>query len=157
MLQKLKCKAKEEQISLNALVHQILTNYAEWDISAVSAGWMVMPKLVVRGMVEKLSDSDIEKISRETAEFAKDVRFLMTDSVDLEGFLSVAKKRSKRSGFAYNESRNDNSIRVTIKHDLGRKWSLFTKKFYESILDDLEREATIEITSNTLVINIKER
>lgn len=157
MLQKLKSKAKEEQISLNTLVHQILTNYAEWDISAVSAGWMVMPKLEVRGMLEKLSESDLEKIAKETAEYTKDIRLFMKDMNDFEGFLTIVKSRSKKSNFAYKESRNDGSIRVTIKHDLGMKWSLRTKKLYENILYDLEKEATIEITPNTLVLNIKER
>lgn len=154
-LKKLQSKAKEERISLNTLVNQIISNYSEWDITATSAGWMVMPKIEVKSIFGKLSDSDIEETAKETADYTKDIRLLMTDGDDFEGFHKLVKLMAKKSGFAYKESNNEREIKLTIQHDLGMKWSLRTKRIYESVLYDLEKKSQIDITPNTVVITAK--
>lgn len=154
-LKKLKAKAKEERISLNTLINQVVSGYAEWDITATSAGWMVMPKIEVKHMLECLTDAEIEKISKESSDYTRDIRLLMTDRDDLEGFLSMVKLRSKRSGFAYKEVVTDSDIRVTVQHDLGLKWSLRTKYIYQNILYEMGKKSKVTVTPNTIVCVIE--
>ena len=40
-LETLRADAEENQVSLNTLVNQVLTNYIEWDMVAAKAGYAV--------------------------------------------------------------------------------------------------------------------
>lgn len=154
-LDKLKAKANQDRISLNTLVNQIIVGYAEWDLTAVSAGWMVMPKNIMKKMIAKLSEKEIEQIAKETFGEMRGVALFMTNKSDLEAFFSVVRMRSKKSGFQVKEVVDNNTTTFIIQHDLGAKWSLFTKVFYEELLHSLEKRATFETTSNTIAISVE--
>ncbi|MBI5698677.1 MAG: hypothetical protein HZC29_09435 [Thaumarchaeota archaeon] len=154
-LEKLKSKAKDERISLNTLVNQIIVGYAEWDLTATSAGWMVMPKFIMKKLFARLTEKEVEQLAKETFSEVKDIVIFMTNKIDLDGFLSVLRVRSKKSGFQVKEIVENNKITFIIQHDLGIKWSLFSRTFYEGVLHSLEKRATFEITENTLVINVE--
>ncbi|MBI5697416.1 MAG: hypothetical protein HZC29_02745, partial [Thaumarchaeota archaeon] len=93
-LDKLKAKANQDRISLNTLVNQIIVGYAEWDLTAISAGWMVMPKNVMKKMIAKLSEKEIEQLAKETFSEMRGVALFMTNKSDLEAFFSVVRARS---------------------------------------------------------------
>lgn len=154
-LDKLKAKASQDRISLNTLVNQIIVGYAEWDITAIDAGWMVMPKNVMKKMIAKLSEKEIEQIAKETFGEMKGVALFMTNKSDLDAFFSVVRTRSKKSGFQIKELTDSNKTTFIIQHDLGMKWSLFTRAFYEEIIHSLEKKVTFEITENTIAINVE--
>lgn len=154
-LEKLKSKAKEERISLNTLVNQVIVGYAEWDLTAISAGWMVMPKFIMKKLFAKLTEKEVEQIAKETFSEVKDIVIFMTNKNDLEGFFSVLRARSKKSGFQVKEIAENNKITFIIQHDLGIKWSLFSKTFYEEVLHSLEKRVAFETTENTIVINVE--
>lgn len=154
-LEKLKSKAKEERISLNTFVNQIIVGYAEWDLTAVSAGWMVMPKFIMKKLFAKLTEKEVEQLAKETFSEVKDIAIFMTNKYNLEAFFSVLRVRSKKSGFQVKEMTDNSKTTFIIQHDLGAKWSLFSKIFYEGVLHSLEKRVTFEITENTIVINVE--
>ena len=154
-LDKLKAKANQDRISLNTLVNQIIVGYAEWDLTAISAGWMVMPKSVMKKMIAKLSEKEIEQIAKETFGEMRGVALFMTNKSNLEAFFSVVRARSKKSGFQVKEITDNNKTTFIIQHDLGMKWSLFSKLFYEEILHSLEKRVTFETTENTIAITVE--
>jgi hypothetical protein len=154
-LDKLKAKANQDRISLNTLVNQIIVGYAEWDLTAISAGWMVMPKKVMKKMIAKLSEKEIKQLAKETVDEMKSIALFMTNKSDLESFFSIIRIRSKKSGFQIKEVVDNNKNTFIIQHDLGAKWSLFNKIFYEELLHSLEKRVTFETTDNTIVINVE--
>lgn len=154
-LDKLKAKANQDRISLNTLVNQIIVGYAEWDLTAISAGWMVMPKNVMKKMIAKLSEKEIEQLAKETFSEMRGVALFMTNKSDLEAFFSVVRARSKKSGFQVKEVVENSTTTFIIQHDLGAKWSLFSKTFYEGLLHSLEKRVTFETTENTIAINVE--
>lgn len=117
--------------------------------------WMVMSKFVMKKIFAQLTEKEVEQLARETFSEVKDILLFMTNKNDLEGFFSVLRARSKKSGFQVKEIVENNKTIFIIQHDLGIKWSLFSKTFYEGVLHSLERRATFEITENTIVINIE--
>ena len=154
-LNKLKTKAKEERVSLNTLVNQIITGYAEWDLTAISAGWMVVPRPVMKKVFGNLSEDQVRNIGKETFAEIKDIVLFMTNKNDLGGFFSVLRLRAKKSGFQIKELENDAETTFIIQHDLGMNWSVFSKTFYENWLHSIGKNVEFELTDNTLVINVK--
>ena len=154
-LMKLKIKAKDERISLNALMNQIIADYVEWDMTAISAGWMVMSKIGVKCILDHLSEEEIEKSAKETADHTSDIRLLMFDRDDFEGFLALLRLRSKKSGFAYKESNINGNIRIIIQHYMGIKWSLLTKHVLQNVLYKMKKNPKITATPNMVVLNVE--
>lgn len=154
-LDKLKAKANQDRISLNTLVNQIIVGYAEWDLTAISAGWMVIPKNIMKKMIAKLSDKEIEQLGKETFGEMKGIALFMTNKSDLESFFSIVRTRSKKSGFQLKEVMDSNKTTFIIQHDLGAKWSLLSKILYEELLHSIEKRVTFETTDNTIVINVE--
>ena len=154
-LKKLKIKARDERISVNTLMNQIILDYVEWDMTAISAGWMVMSKIDVKSILDHLSEEEIEKSAKEVADYTSDIRLLMFDRDDFEGFLTLLRLRSKKSGFAYKESNINGDVRVIIQHDMGIKWSLRTKHILQNILYKMKKNPKITVTPNMVVLTVE--
>lgn len=155
VLEKMSTEAERQGISINNLVNQVLTSYSEWDISAVSAGWAVIPKEDLKAMVEGLSDEMLTEIAKKSAERTKGMRLFMTNNDDLEGFLFILRHRCKKSNFHYRESRSEREIKIIIQHEIGRNWSFYSKMLYDQIINDVGHRVESDFTNQTVMLNIK--
>jgi hypothetical protein len=155
VLNKLSGRAELQKTSLNVLVNQILSNYIEWEMDAQKAGWVPTQRQVLMKLIDALEGETVLDIAEKTAEaIGKDIILYMYGKYNLESLLSNIRASAQRSGFSikeYDESRN---LEILIQHDLGWKWSLFFKHYYQKILHDLQQRAVFDYTENSLVINI---
>jgi len=152
---KLKEESKNEGITLNTLVNQILVEYLQWDRTASKAGWVVVLSDVVKKLMNKLDDETLYKIAISTADSHKDIRLMMTGDDTIDGFFSILRNRLRKSGIGYTESHEKGMIRFIIHHNMGKKWSYFYKIQHERMLKNLGQSSTCEFTENTLMISVK--
>ncbi len=147
--------ARDDRITLNALVDQVFYNYVTWDRKARS-GWILIKKETLRSLIESMDEKKIARLGVRAAKIVmRDTLLSFSGKIDLESWLLVTKHRSVRSDFAYQESRDRDEIKIVITHGMGPKWSLFHKAYYMQMLKDLGRKTRVESTDNTLVIEIK--
>ncbi len=152
---KLKTFAKKQKISPNALVSQILDSHVEWELTAVSAGWAVMPKPFLVELFKLIEKDKIEKtIARLSVQMAKDMNLYMRGKHDLDSWLSILRARAQRSGCNITEYADDRTYEMVMQHDMGGNWSLYFKTFYENVFHDLGVKTQFDYTDNTLVIKI---
>jgi hypothetical protein len=78
----------------------------------------------------------------------------MKGSLDLDSFASVLKERSKRAGFTLREFEDNGVKKIILQHDMGLNWSIYSKIFYEKILNSLGYSGKIDVSENSLVIQI---
>jgi hypothetical protein len=154
-LDKLKVEAKNEGLTLNALVNQILREYIQWDMTATKAGWVVVLSDVLKRLMNELEEKTLYKIAVATADSTKDVRLMMTGNDTIDGFFSILRNRLRKSGISYMESSENRMIRFVIHHNMGKKWSFFYKTQHERMLQNLGQSSTLDFTENTLIINVK--
>lgn len=155
ILEKLYSQAESQQTSLNTLVSQVLTNYADWDMTAIDAGWMVIPRDELGEIINHLDEKEVIAAATKSVERTRDIRLLMTNTNNIDAFLFILYHRSRKSGFHYKEYRTEHNIRIVIQHEMGEKWSIFTKTLYEGILNDLGHAARVEYSGNSIVVNIE--
>ena len=148
--------AREDKITLNALVDQIFDNYVIWDRKAAELGWVLVKNDVLRLFIEDLNEKKIARLGIRAAKIVmRDTLLSIAGKIDLESWLLVTRHRSERSNFSYQESQGQDLIKIVITHRMGIKWSVFHKWYYLQMLKDLGRKATVDYTANTLVIEIK--
>jgi len=150
----LKKIAKNEKISLNALVNNMISRFLQWDMIVQKAGWIVFHKNTMKEILQCVDDDKLKEIAERAAEYLKDITLLMSGTTDLESCLEVLRNKTMNSGFVIMESEHENNRRIVFHHGMGRKWSSFFKTHYEKMLEDLGHPVRCEITNNTLVLDI---
>ena len=154
-LDKLKKEAKNEGLTMNTLVNQILAEYLQWDITASKAGWVVVLADVLKRLMNELDEKTLYKIAVATADSSKDVRLMMTGDDTVDGFFSILRNRLRKSGISYIESSEKGMIKFIIHHNMGKKWSFFYKTQHERMLQNLGQIGTLDFTENTLIITVR--
>jgi len=157
MLKKLDSLATQEEVSQNVLVKQILDSHLRWEVSATKAGWVVMPRAILMNIMNELDEKTIIKISSETAKIVhKSIILLMQDKYDFDGWIQVVRDRCKRSGFYLKETTTAaGKTTLIMHHDLGEKWSVFFKAYYQEMLHELGLAPTFDYTDSTLVVSVE--
>ena len=86
----------------------------------------------------------------------RDLVLAMRGKYTVKETLEVLGGRSRAAGFHYNEIEEDN-IHFIMQHNMGRKWSLYYKVFYESALNDLGCKAKFTATDNTVTYTVNRK
>jgi len=155
VLDKLSVRADSQKTSLNVLVNQILSSYVEWEMDAVKAGWVPTQRQVLIKLMDAIDDRTVLDIAEKTAEaIGKDVIMYMHGKYNLENLLANIRMRAQRSGFNIKEFDDTRELQIVLQHDLGWKWSLFFKHYYQKILYELQQRTVFDYTENSLVINL---
>jgi hypothetical protein len=152
ILDNLKKKAKDEKISPNTLVSQIISDYFDWTMTAIDAGWMVMPKWTMRKVFEMLSQDQIVALADATYQGRKEMLIFMSGRDDKESFLTLVRIRAKKSGFHLRELEKDGKTTFIYQHDMGRNFSLFSKYLFEAIMHEYGVEVKLEATDQTVIM-----
>ena len=137
-LEEIRNVAKRENTTLNAMVNKILESHIHWELNAPQAGWALMPK---RFLIEIIKEVDNDKISnimsKSSKTMSKGMDLYMKGKHNLDTWLSMIRDRCERSGFNLTEFRQDDNIELVMQHDIGEKWSVYFKSFYENVFYDL--------------------
>jgi len=107
--------------------------------------------------MKKLDEKTIIKISSETAKIVnKSIILLMHNKYDFDSWIQVVRDRCKRSGFPLKETTTAaGKTTLIMQHDLGEKWSVFFKAYYQEMLHELGIAPTFDYTDSTLVVSVE--
>lgn len=157
VLDKVSTRADLQKTSLNVLVNQILSSYVEWDVDAAKAGWVPMQRSVLTNLMDLIDEKSILAVAENAAKSSgKDSMLYMYGKYNLESLLTNIRISAQRSGFSIKEYAENRNLEIVIQHDLGWKWSLFFKSYYQHILHDLKQQVIFDYTDTSLVINLIE-
>ena len=121
-------------------------------MTAIDAGWMVMPKMTVKKAFEMLSQDEIQTLADANYQEKKEIFVFMKGKNDEQSFLSILRMRAEKSGFHLRELEKDGKTTFIIQHDMGRNYSLFCKSLYETIMHQYGVQVELEITDHTLIM-----
>ena len=172
-IDELQHEADRNQISLNVLVNQVLKRYSDWDRYENRIGLMPVPKAMLTSLIDKavdmakkngIKEEDIgpfrDQIIRQAAEIAfaimKDAVLFMKKQYNLWTVLSVLQEYMKVSGINSDHRVEGGRKHVfVIQHELGEKWSLFTKELLKLIFENLAKvKAEVNVTPNMTMAEV---
>jgi hypothetical protein len=155
-LDELKSISKNEKVSLNTLANKVFDSHVNWDVHVPEVGWVVMLKSGLTELIKQADTETISRIAKETAETnAKEISLYMRGNYGISEWISILKDRARNSGFKLKEYITGNKIKLVQHHDMGEKWSLFFKIFYETIFYDLGVKVNSDSTDNSVVIELE--
>lgn len=154
-------EANQTGIAISNLAKQVLTNYTRWDKFVSKAGMIPVAKGVISETFDRLSEDDITRLASSVGKNAlKDIILFMKGKVDLDSIFSWLElwlKRNSTAGFSYEVQ--DGLHTCIMKHNMGKKWSLYHKVVLEMIIKEILEKSSIthvRIDDNILVFKFKE-
>ena len=153
LLRRLEEDAKIRRINMNTYVLQILYSHVELHSPAFATGMFPFPKRILASMISRLDTNAIDELAQEMArkEFV-DLAFMKKNKFTLESFIETLIVWARHSGFPVKDTAEDGSRVVTLKHDMGEKWSVFMARTLEVCFDDLKIKGTKFGTPDDMII-----
>lgn len=162
-IERLRKLADEERVSLNTLVARVLGSFLEFEFIAPKVGFAPMQKTVLKDLFEAVPEERIKEIAIKAADDLEDSLLMIYGKVDLDAVLSLIASRVRRSGFTLRafesggEQKTTSGIKkLVMQHDVGYHWSVFSKTHIERLINNVGYATKIEMTDNSLIIDILE-
>ncbi len=150
----LRHEAEQRHVSLNTLANQIFASFVEWEMNANKAGWMILPKEVIKTVFNSLSEDKIVAMASLAAVHAKEANLAMKGVDTFDAYYSITKNRLLRCGFHITEQKSDSAIRLNVQHHMGEKWSTYFKAQCQHVIENFGQKCNITTTDNTVSIEV---
>lgn len=127
-------EAQKRNITVNGLISSVLTRFAEWDRYAEEFGLAALPTQVLRKLTKLADEELIAKAGAELGpELLRSEVIFWYKQVTLQTFLEWFALFSKYSGLHKTSiTKTDGDYIIVIRHEVGEKWSVFLKNYFES-------------------------
>jgi hypothetical protein len=157
VLDTLRQESEQKFESLNVLVNQIFRFYTDYHKPLLISGNTYFSKAFISKVFDILNDEQIGEIAedyvrrviREQMQMAR-CKYVFSDYIyGLRRWLDV-------SSFPYIVDRTDSSDFITIRFDMGERWSAFFGKVHEILFKDLKIEnSKVEVTGNAVTLTVQ--
>ena len=152
----LKIEANEKKISLNTLVNQIFGEYIEWNKYVKKFGTIVLSKEAFRMFLDSLDDDEINVLAINIATKApKEFILFKWKGIDHSNVINFIKMFFDHCGYGqYDHQITEEQVnKFSIRHELGKKGSIFLESYIKTVLmDTLRLECQSVITDNSVII-----
>lgn len=143
-------------INLNNMTNQILKSYVDWDMLQARAGMIPIAKPLLVELLNKVSDEEIVSLANNVGKNTMtDIICFMRNRLDLDSFLTWLElwlRKNSTSGYTHNIDETTNVHTFIMKHDLGKKWSLYHKIILDLIFKEILKKPLINLTSSNMLI-----
>lgn len=154
ILAKIRKEAESENMSLNSMVNKVLEMHTRWLILG-KLGMVPLASGVVIELFKNMSDEDIKKLAKKQVSFVTESLLLLHNEDSIETFLEMALAFCKLSGFPVSMHEKDGQIRITVKHTLGKKYSLYVAEVIAGKIEQLtKKKAEVSSTANTISFSV---
>lgn len=150
----LRHEAEQRHVSLNTLANQIFASFVDWEMNANKAGWMILPKEVIKTVFNSLPEEKIIAMASLAAVHAKEANLAMKGVDSFDAYYSITKSRLLRCGFHITEQKTNDAVRLNIQHHMGEKWSTYFKAQCQGVIENFGKKCNITTTGNTVSIEV---
>ncbi len=150
----LRKQAEEQKTSLNTLVNQIFSKYAEWDAFGEKYGFVNFPHDFYRGIIDSADEGQLRRNASVAGRQLRDYLLFSFKRADTSTFVCSLKLAGRYSGMGSFEIEQERSTcKVIVHHSLGRKHSLYVcTALEEAIISIVGVHPKCEVTDVSVII-----
>ncbi len=155
----LRGEAEEKKVSLNTLANQIFGEHLEWQRYIERFGTIVMSKDAFKLILDLLSEDRVVDLAVNIAAKApKEFILFKWKNLNSDNVINFVKMFFAHCGYGqYDHVRDQSTNRFSIRHELGRKGSLFLITYIKTVLKStLGIDSEAIVTDNSITINFRE-
>jgi len=144
--------AKNQGITTNAMINKIMKEFMEWGSKAPELEFIPYPSALVIGLLSKYTEDEIRKIASDYAKtnFTENILFMKNEE-SVDAYLEYAKNWCDACGFAYSTKEKNESRNFTIRHNQGKKFSIFLDEIIKAEIEILtKKRAEVKLMANSV-------
>ena len=132
----LKADAKKRGISVNALIAEIFTKYAEWDRFAQRFPMVSISRQGFKNLIDLLSADELKEHAEEAgSRNAPEIALFWFKTLNLDSFLRLVHIISKYgNSFEYEHSSDQAMHTIAIHHEIGQAYSDFLAHYFDAAI-----------------------
>ena len=156
MIEELETQAKQNGVSQNVLIKQIIQKYLQWDRFAESIAMIPIPKNILKTMGNDMTATDIDLIVESVKPIIKDNVMFMKGKYDLKRCIETLEDYMQATGM-HSDHRVEGSLHhFIVQHGLGIQWSHFTEQLLKEIFHEFlsEKNVRCQTTDSTVITTI---
>ena len=151
-IENLRMEAELEGVTLNSYAAKIFANHIRWEKYERKVGLLPMTEAFLRETMNVLTDEQVINLAQkvEKQKF-KDILAFMRDTQDIEDFVEIISTWLTVSWMQQNIEIKNGIYHFKIRHNMGRKWSLYVKTLLSELSQDiLGTKAYIKTVGDTI-------
>ena len=155
----LKADAKKRGISVNALLSEIITRYAEWDRFAQRFPMISISRQGFRSLMDSIGKEKLlEHAAEAGSKNAPEISLFWFGKLDVDTFFQFVHILSKYGNtFEYEHSIGQSAHLLAIHHELGPGYSEFLAHYFDAAIRKIIGVAPrLELGKNSITIRFAE-
>lgn len=153
ILEQIELEAKQNNVSENVLVKQILTNYVDWFRLSKGTGMIPITKESLQILGKNLDGTSINSIVENIVSMIKTFSIIRYGKYDLSTTLDSLSLYIQMSNSQMIHLKERNTHRFLINHNLGMTWSLVLEELFKTMFREFIYNANIKFkTTNDSII-----
>mgnify|MGYP005726550489 CR=1 FL=1 len=156
MIEELETQARQEGVSQNVLVKQIVQKYLQWDRFSDSIAMIPIPKKILQTLGNDMNATEIDMIVESVKPIIKDSVMFMKGKYDLKRCIETLEDYMQATGMQSDHRTEGSLHHFIIQHGLGMRWSLFTEQLLKEIFHEFlpEKNIKAQTTDSTVIVTV---
>jgi uncharacterized protein (DUF1778 family) len=156
----LRSEAEEKKVSLNTLANQIFGEHLEWQRYIERFGTIIMSKDAFKLILEFLSEDKVVDLAINIAAKApKEFILFKWKDLSSDNVINFVRMFFAHCGYGqYDYVKDQSTNKFSIRHELGKKGSLFLTTYVKTVLNStLGIDSEAILTDNSITISFREK
>ncbi|SMH71197.1 hypothetical protein [Candidatus Nitrosotalea okcheonensis] len=152
-------EAQTKKITVNALANQIFGDYVEWQRYMEKFGTIVLSREAFKIVLDSLDEKSLLNLAVDIGGKApKEFILFKWKEIAIDNVIKFVKMYFDHCGYGtHDHTKTGGMITFSIRHDLGKKGSLFLKTFLETLIKStLGKSCNSTVTTNSLVLSFQD-
>lgn len=152
-------EAQSKKITVNTLANQIFGDYVEWQRYMERFGTIVLSRDAFKIVLDLLDEKNLLNLAIDIGEKApKEFILFKWKGIATDNVIKFIKMYFDHCGYGtHDQTRTEGKVTFSIRHDLGKKGSLFLKTFLETLIKStLGKSCNSTVTENSLVLSFQD-
>ncbi len=151
-------EARTNLTSTNVLINQILLQYVSWDKFEHRMKMFPVAEDILHYILDNLDESQRKEAIEITFNCIRDWALVSKKKFDIHSCLQVLEDYCRMVGISAEESTSSEARTFVIRHDLGRKASIFIEELVEKIFWEIAKiKVNFDSTSTTVIAKLQSK
>jgi hypothetical protein len=151
-------EARTNLTSTNVLINQILLQYVSWDKFEHRMKMFPVAEDLLHYILDNLDESQRKEAIEITFNAIRDWALISKKKFDIHSCLQVLEDYCRMVGISVEESTSSGTRSFVIRHNLGRKASIFIEELVEKIFWEIVKiKVDFDSTSTTVIVKLQSK
>ena len=144
-------ESQTKNMTVNSLGRQIISKHIAWHRYAKDMGYACVTKSLVQTLFEKIDDTTVNDISKNTHNTLKNTVLFIHGEINLSNILSVLDIWLNTCNISFRHFTDFHIEKYVITHNMGKRFSVYLDVSINSVLNEIRHATNNKIVDESRI------